>query len=321
MRISVLVLDGLLDSGLAVTLDALSVANKLSVKMLGGTPRFDVTVVGLQNEVHSGHGLTIPVKPVTPGLKSEWVIMPSLDTTAPDELVAALDRPDVHHAKEQLLKWHAGGARIGTACVGSFLLAETGLLNSREATTKWAVAPLFRQRYPDVRLNESRVLIPSDIGVTAGSAMGHLDLALWVIHATSPGLASLVSRYMLADIRSSQATYIIPSHLAQADPLIKRFEEWTRGHLKTGFSLDKAAAALATSRRSLQRRCLDVLGKSPLAYFQDLRVEVAQSFIRGGELDLEAIAAEVGYADAATLRKFLRQRLGRGVREIRKELL
>ncbi len=77
---------------------------------------------------------------------------------------------------------------------------------------------------------------------------------------------------------------------------------------------------LATSPRSLQRRCEAVLGKSPLAYFQDLRVERAQSLLHGSGLDIEAIAAEVGYMDGATLRTLLRQRLGRGVRELRAQL-
>ena len=113
------------------------------------------------------------------------------------------------------------------------------------------------------------MLVPSDVGVTAGAAMGHLDLALWLIRKVSPELATLVSRYLLADIRSSQALYIIPNHLAQADPLILRFERWAREHLQEGFSLQEAAKALATSARSLQRRCQAVLGKSPLAYFQD----------------------------------------------------
>jgi transcriptional regulator GlxA family with amidase domain len=93
-----------------------------------------------------------------------------------------------------------------------------------------------------------------------------------------------------------------------------------REHLKQGFSLQDAANALATSARTLQRRCDAVLCKSPLAYFQDLRVDHAQSLLRGGEFDLEAIAAEVGYADSATLRTLLRQRLGRGVRDLRADL-
>ena len=76
----------------------------------------------------------------------------------------------------------------------------------------------------------------------------------------SPELAALVSRYMLANIRTSQAQYIIPNHLAQADPLITRFGKWSRHRLKEGFSLPDAANALAVSPRSLQRRCEAVLG-------------------------------------------------------------
>jgi transcriptional regulator GlxA family with amidase domain len=253
-------------------------------------------------------------------LKPDWVIVPALSAGTPEVLLPALDRPDVRKAKEQIFQWHAEGARVAASCIGTFLLAETGLLDGREATTTWWLSPLFRQRYPNVLLDESRMLVPTDIGVTAGAAMGHLDLVLWLIRKASPELATLVSRYLLADIRSSQAAYIIPNHLAQADPLILRFERWARENLKTGFSLQGAAGALATSTRSLQRRCQEVLGKSPLAYFQDLRVEHAQSLLHGSGLDLEAIAAEVGYADGATLRTLLRERLGRGVRELRADL-
>jgi transcriptional regulator GlxA family with amidase domain len=320
MRISVLALDGLFDTGLTVTLDAFALANKFSAQQLGGTPRFDVSIVGMRKKVRSGQGLAIPVKAVTATLKPDWVIVPALATGTPDLLIPALARPDVKQAKAQLLKWHAEGAQIAASCIGTFLLAEAGLLDHREATTTWWLAPLFRQRYPNVRLDETRMLVPSDVGVTAGAAMGHLDLALWLIRKASPELAALVSRYLLADIRSAQAPYIIPNHLAQADPLILRFEKWARDHLKQGFSLQNAAKALATSGRTLQRRCEAVLGKSPLSYFQDLRVERAQSLLHGSGLDIEAIAAEVGYVDGATLRALLRQRLGRGVRDLRADL-
>jgi transcriptional regulator GlxA family with amidase domain len=320
MRISILALDGLFDTGLTVMLDALSIANKFSAREMGGAPYFDISIVGVRSKVRSGQGLPIPVQPVTAELKPDWVIVVALSTVTPEGLVPALGRPDVRKAVTQLLTWHAGGARIAAACIGTFLVAETGLLDHREATTTWWLGPLFRQRYPNVLLDESRMLVPSDVGVTAGAAMGHLDLALWLIRKASPELATVVSRYLLADIRSSQAAYIIPNHLAQADPLIQRFERWARDHLKAGFSLQEAAAALATSTRSLQHRCQEVLGKSPLAYFQDLRVERAQSLLHGSGLDLEAIAAEVGYADGATLRTLLRQRLGRGVRDLRTDL-
>ena len=320
MRICVLALEGLFDTGLSVMLDAFALANKFSDRMAGGAPHFDLSVVGVRRKVRSGLGLPIPVRAVTPELNPDWVVVPALSTGTPEQLVPALARPDVRQAGALLLKWHADGAQIAASCIGTFLVAETGLLDRREATTTWWLAPLFRQRYPHVLLDESRMLVPTDIGVTAGAAMGHLDLALWLIRRASPELSGLVSRYLLADIRSSQAPYIIPNHLAQADPLVLRFERWAREHLKQGFSLQEAAGALATSARSLQRRCQAVLGKSPLSYFQDLRVEQAQSLLHGSGLDIEAIAAEVGYADGATLRTLLRQRLGRGVRDLRADL-
>jgi transcriptional regulator GlxA family with amidase domain len=320
MRISLLALDGLFDTGLAVTIDALTAANNLSAALMGGATRFDVSIVGVRKKVRSRQGLTVPVQPVSAELKPDWVIVPALNTTTPETLIPSLQRPDVLQGKAQLLKWHAQGAHIAASCIGTFLLAETGLLDHREATTNWALAPLFRQRYPKVLVDESRMLVPSGSVVTAGAALGHLDLTLWLIRKASPELATMVSRYLLADIRTLQAPYIIPNHLAQADPLIQRFERWARDHLKDGFSLDDAADALATSARTLQRRCQAVLGKSPLAYFQDLRVERAQSLLHGSGLDLEAIASEVGYVDGATLGTLLRQRLGRGVRDLRADL-
>jgi len=320
MRILVLALDELFDTGLTVTLDAFAIANRFSARQMGGTPHFEVSIVGVQKKVRSGQGLAIPVQAVTADLKPDWVIVPALIASTPQLLVPALERADVRKAKGQLLKWHAQGVHLAASCIGSFILAETGLLDHREATTTWWLAPLFRHRYPNVLLDESRMLVPSDVGVTAGAAMGHLDLALWLIRKASPELAAVVSRYLLADLRSSQAAYIIPNHLAQADPLILRFEQWARKNLKTGFSLQEAAKALATSARTLQRRCEAVLGKSPLAYFQDLRVERARSLLHGSSLDVDAIAAEVGYVDGATLRTLLRQRLGRGVRELRADL-
>jgi transcriptional regulator GlxA family with amidase domain len=320
MRIAILALEGLWDTGLTVTLDAFKLANGFSAAQMDGKSRFDVSIVGMRRKVRSGQGFAIPVKAITPDLKPDWVIVPALSTGRPEQLLPALERRDVKRAIEQLRKWYAAGARIAASCIGTFVLAEAGLLDGGEATTTWWLAPLFRQRYPNVMLDETRMLVASDRIVTAGAAMGHLDLALWFIRQASPELAAVVSRYLLADLRSSQAPFIIPNHLAQADPLIQRFERWAREHLREGFSLQEAADALATSARTLQRRCEAVLGKSPLSYFQDLRVERAQSLLHGSGLDLDAIAAEVGYVDGATLRTLLRERLGRGVRELRANL-
>ena len=320
MRVALLVLDGFFDTGLSAIREALGLANKLGPLVGIDVPKFEVTIVGVRRRVRSALGTAMPVQAITPRLKPDWVIAPALYAPMPELMVAAMARPDVISATAALNKWHASGAKIAGCCMGTFLVAEAGLLDGQDATTTWWLAPLFRQRYPNVRLDETRMLVPSDVGVTTGAALGHLDLALWLIRKSSPALADTVSRYLLADLRSSQAAYIIPNHLARADPVIARFEQWARKNLKTGFSLTEAADALAITPRSLQRKCEAVLGKSPLSYFQDLRVERARSLLHSSRLGVDAIAAEVGYVDGATLRTLLRRRLGRGVRELRAHL-
>jgi transcriptional regulator GlxA family with amidase domain len=321
MRIAILALDGFFDTGLSVVREAFGVANKIGPLVgLKSGPKFEVTIVGVRSRVRSALGLSLPVEAITLRLKPDWIMVPAVYAPMPDAMIATMERPDVKAAGRELIKWHAAGVRIAASCMGVFVVAQTGLLDGRDATSTWFLAPLFRRLYPQVRLDETRMLVPTDIGVTAGAAMGHLDMALWLIRSASPALADTVSRYLLADIRSSQAAYIIPNHLARADPLITRFEQWSREHLKRGFSLEQAASALNITPRSLQRRCEAVLGKSPLSYFQDLRVERARALLQGSRLGVDSIAAEVGYADGATLRTLLRQRLGRGVRELRAEL-
>ena len=83
--------------------------------------------------------------------------------------------------------------------------------------------------------------------------------------------------------------------------------------------IDEAAHVIGASKRTLARRINDALGKSPLSYFQDLRVERAVHLLRTSNDDVEKIAAAIGYADGVTLRNLLRRKLSRGVREIRSE--
>lgn len=318
MHILVFPLDGAFDTGMSVVLDALRMANALSaVARPGEPPPFDVELVGLRTRIKTGLGMSVAAKKARTMPLPDWIVVPAISAGTPDVLVECLERPAVRDACTQLRHWQGQGARIAAACIGTFILAESGLLDGQEATTTWWLSPLFRSRYPKVRLDKDRMLVPSGPFVTAGAAMGHLDLVLWLIRQASPELATLVARYMLVDGRISQAPYIIPDHLAHSDPLIERFERWTRANLASGFSLQEAAHDLATTPRTLQRRAEAVLGQSPLSYFQDRRVERARHLIETSTMDVDSIAAEVGYADGATLRTLLRRRLGRGVRELR----
>ena len=97
MRITILALDELFDTGLTVLLDAFTLANKFA-----GRPPFELSIVGVRRRVRSGQGLPIPVQAITPRLKPDWVIVPALSTGRPEQLIPALERRDVVDAKAQL---------------------------------------------------------------------------------------------------------------------------------------------------------------------------------------------------------------------------
>ena len=317
MRLHILVLDGVFDLGLAALTDTLSTANELAGTLPDAPAPMAVTLVGVRRRVHTAQGLTVPVVPVADVRRPDAVLVPALGAKMPDTLAARLARPDVLDAVTTLQRWSRAGATTGAACTGTFLLAESALLDGQHATTSWSLAPMFRQRYRRVVLDESRMLVHSAGFTTAGAALAHLDLALSVVRRRSPALAALAARYLLVEARGSQAEFVIPDHLAHADPVVERFEAWARRQLAHGLSLGDAARAVGASERTLARRLHSVLGKTPLSYFQDLRIERAVHLLRTGTDSVDRIAAQIGYADGVTLRALLRRRLGRGVRELR----
>ena len=317
MRIYVLALNEVFDTGLSTLLDTFSAANELAEAAGTSSTRFDVTVVGVRPRVHTTQGLSVPVRPVMRLPRPDVALVPALGAKMPDTLRIALERRDIKDAQALLRHWSGTGTLVGAACTGTFVLAGTSLLNGQQATTSWWLAPFFRERYPDVVLDESRMLVSSSRCVTAGAALGHLDLALWLVRRRSPALAALTARYLVVDPRPSQAAFAIPDHLAHTDPFVELFERWARRQLPNGFSLSEAARAVATSERTLARRLHSVLGKSPLAYFQDLRVERAVHLLQTSNASVDQIAMQVGYADGVTLRTLIRRKIGRGVRELR----
>lgn len=319
MRIHILVLDGVFDLGLSALTDTLGTAKQLAGLLTEPPTTIEVTLVGVRRRVRTAQGLTVPVVPVHSVHNPDVVLVPALGANMPDTLAARLARADVADAIVAMRRWSTSKAVVGAACTGTFLLAESALLDGQRATTSWWLAPMFRQRYPRVALDDSRMLVSSAGFTTAGAALAHIDLALGIVRSSSPALAAQTARYLLVEPRGSQAEFVIPDHLAHADPVVERFEGWARQRLAHGFSLAEAAVAVGASERTLARRLQGVLGKSPLSYFQDLRVERAVHLLRTSTESVDQIAARIGYADGVTLRALLRRKLGRGVRELRAE--
>lgn len=316
MNIYVLALDGVFDLGLAALMDVIGTAKELSLNDSTKLP-LNVSLVAVRESVHTGQGLRVPVMLARDLPQPDFVLVPALAAKTPEMLTLALTRPDVIEAMHWLNQWVAGGANIGAACTGTFVLAESGLLNGHCATTSWWLSAFFRQRYLLVKLDEQHMLVNSERVVTAGAALAHFDLALNVVSRQSPALAALCARYLLIDSRLSQATFMVSHHIAHTDPVVERFERWASTRLANGFSAAKAAEAVGVSERTLVRKIQAVLGKSPSAWFQDMRVEYAVRLLQTSDASVEQIAGMVGYADSTTLRTLLRRKLGHGIRELR----
>lgn len=312
MQICVLVFEDVFDTGLAALLDTFETAGALSE---GAAPAV-VTVAGVRKQVRTHQGLRVPVV-APPRARPDVVVVPALGCKTPETVAAALERADVRDGCELLRGWSKAGARVTAACTATFVLGRAGLLDGRAATTTWWLAPFFRERFPAAQLDDTRMIVESGMIVTAGTALAHLDLALWLVRRHSPALAKAVARYLLFDARPSQAAYVMPDHLAHADLLVEKFEAWARRHL-VDFSMAAAARAVGASERTLERRVRAVLGRSPVSYVRDLRVERAIHRLQTSGDTLDDIAAAVGYNDAVTLRTLLRTKTGRGVRELRR---
>src|SRR5215216_1956763 len=204
MRISIVAVNDVFDTGLSTITDAFTTANELAEATALTSLRFDVSVVGVRKSVKTAQGLTVPVRPPT-HTAPECVIVPAIGFKMPNTLEPSLSRPEIRDATSLLQQWAIDGATMASACIGTFIMAEAGLLDHHESTTTWWLAPFFRGRYPNVRLDETRMLIKSGHVVTAGAALGHMDLALWLIRQKSPELAALTAQYLIVDSRPSQA--------------------------------------------------------------------------------------------------------------------
>ena len=314
MRVDVLVFDGVFDLGLAALIDTLAAANELSPRIAGPKLSFDVQKVGLRRRIRTGQGHTVPLAQPRP--RADVTMVAGLGCRTAAALDDVLARSDLRSTVTWLRRDRP--RTVLAACTGTFVLAEASLLDGHTATTTWWLASTFRARYPSIALDPRRMLVESGPFVTAGAALAHLDLALWLIRSRSPRLADLVGRYLMIEARSTVALHAIPDHLAHADPVVRSFERWARDNLRDAPSMQDAAHAIGTSVRTLGRRTKAVLGKTPVGYLQDLRIEHAVHRLRTSDASVDEIAGEVGYADAVTLRNLLRRKTGRGVHELRR---
>ncbi|MBK8073806.1 MAG: helix-turn-helix domain-containing protein [Ramlibacter sp.] len=314
IKTQVLVMPGVLDTSLGITLDVMAAANRLQA-LRGGSAVFDATLVGPGGRrVPTGTGLEVgPVLPLPPASLAPGglVIVPGVNHVTAPEVLAWVAQPATRRAVRWLAARADAGAQMAAGCVGTFLLGEAGLLQGRCATTTWWLAPCFRERFPGTDVDMDRMVVEDGPVTSAGAALGQADLMLALVaRHGSAALARECARYLLLDRRLSQARYAISAHLAQQTPVMQRADRWIRQHLAGPITLDALAAALHMTPRTVSRHFAAAVGQSPIRYIQRLRVEQAVLLLETGAGPLDEIAARVGYADASMLRRLMLRERG-----------
>ncbi|HUQ05631.1 MAG TPA: helix-turn-helix domain-containing protein [Kofleriaceae bacterium] len=332
-EIVILALDGVSDSGLAVTRDVLRAASTLAAQA-GKPAPFRVTLASPRGgTVRTASGLPVAgtralarvvgtargVVRAGGGVAGPVVLVPGIWTERPDQLDGLLARTDVALAARLLARAHERGAIVGAACSATFLLASAGLLDARRATTTWWLAPEMRRRFPEIELVEHEALVVDERVITAGAVLAVTDLALHVVaRFAGPVAARQTARVLLLDRHPSQAPYMALRFVTTDDAIVRRAESWARAHLADGFDIATLARRAGASPRTLARRLDAALGLSPIAFVQRLRLETAAQLLETSRLSMAEISARVGYEDADTLARLLKRDTGLSARELRR---
>jgi len=308
MRVGLIVAEGCFTSGLAALLDILNTAEALRPVVDPAIAPLEITVAGFRKRVTTSAGLTVATDCVPGELSGvDVVAIPAVGTKGEDDVQALLDSRDVRRMVTVVGPLRDEGCTLAAACTAVFPLAQSGVLDGHRATTTWWLGAAFKRRFPAVHLDlDSMVVTDADM-VTAGAAFSHIDLALTLVRRVSASLADTVARHLVIDERPAQSVYVAVDHLSHSDPTLVAFERYVRAHLSDALDVAGVAAALGTSRRTLERRIDAAVGMSPLSLIQQLRVERATHLLRTSDRGMDDVAAQVGYANASTLRTLLRR--------------
>jgi transcriptional regulator GlxA family with amidase domain len=212
-----------------------------------------------------------------------------------------------------LRKWHSRGAYIAAICTGVAFLAESGLLDGRQATTHWAVADSLRQRYPKVLWRPEQFVTEDGRVLCSGGVYASIDLSLYLVEKFCGHEIALqcAKSLLLSMPRNRQSGYsVLPLSRPHSDEKIRQTEEYLQHHFARDVSIDTLAERIGMSPRNFIRRFKAATGRLPGAYIQALRVSAAKELLEHGASSIQTVCSKIGYEDIAFFRGVFKRHTG-----------
>ena len=317
-KISFIVAAGCSFSGISGLIDSFGIANLWHGEQGGtpGVPLFETELLSLDGKALqvSGGFQIMPNGCFSDRERTDVVVVPSFLPNV--ELLS----DNARDMLDWIVKQHDRGASIATLCTGTFVLAETGLLDNRLATTNWLYARKFRRRYPKVHLKPDQILTTDNGLICSGTSTAFYNLGLHIIETFgSPNLSSLCSKTLLVDAsRTSQASYTVFNvYKGHGDADIEKAQDYMEAHLRETISMESLARQVGISPRHFIRRFRKATGESPLNYLQQMRIETAKNILETRNATIDEITQSIGYENSGTFRKLFKTYTGLSPREYR----
>ena len=224
--------------------------------------------------------------------------------------------------KDWITQHHEQGTIICSACAGTFILAATGLLEKRRATTHWDLVPLFQERYPETTLEINELLIHDGDIITAGGLMSWIDLGLELVaQFTTPKIMRQLGKYMIVDTGRREQRYYqsFTPKLDHGDAEITKVQHYIQTHVDEALPVSLLREQCFLSERTFLRHFVKATNLKPKQYIQRVRIQRACELIETTNDTFESISLKVGYEDNSAFRKTFIKIVGLTPREFRRK--
>ena len=234
---------------------------------------------------------------------ADIIIVPSWPNSLPEppsELIKAL------------INAYQRGAMLVGLCLGAFIIAQTGLLDGKTATTHWGFAEKFKQRFPQVELDSQPLFIDHDRLITSAGTAASLDCCLHIVRRLCGSeVASQIARIMVtAPFRSGGQQQYIPTPIAprpEHKTSLTRVIEQIELSLNQAHNIESVAKMCAMSRRTFTRRFKATYGSSFGQWLLNKRLTLSQQLLESSEHPIAHIAELAGFGSENIYRKHFKQ--------------